>query len=85
MGRDAVISTIKSAERTNAMQKRNGTNHPVHAVVCGCSDPHCGAFHRAVVERTLPTPEEADATLKTAKSAKRSVAAQDKVGPPGDS
>lgn len=72
MGRDAVVSTIKSAERTNAMQKRNGTNHQVHAVVCGCSDPHCGAFHRMVEGRTLPTPEEADATLKGAKLAKRS-------------
>lgn len=72
MGRDAVINTIKSAERTNAMQKRNGTSHPVHAVVCGCSDPHCGAFHRIVKDRTLPTREEADATLKTVKLERRS-------------
>ncbi|GKT20114.1 hypothetical protein AVHY2522_24820 [Acidovorax sp. SUPP2522] len=79
MGRDAVISTIKSAERTNAMQKRSGTNHPVRAVVCGCSDPHCGAFHRLVKDRTLPTREEADAILKTIKLERRSARGPDGV------
>lgn len=45
MRRDAVIDTIKSEERTNSIQKRNGTNHPVRTTVCGCPDPRCGAWH----------------------------------------
>ncbi|MCJ9720114.1 hypothetical protein MOV66_02500 [Agrobacterium sp. SHOUNA12C] len=65
LSRGAIIDTIKSAERMNALQKRNGSNrYHVDAISCGCPDPNCGAFHRLRLERLLPTAEEAEATLR---------------------
>lgn len=69
MKRGAVVDTIKSEERTNALQKRNGTNFAVRTTICGCPDPNCGAWHTILEERPLPTPEEAAATLKKHKAA----------------
>jgi hypothetical protein len=69
--RGAIIDTIKSEERTNAIQKRNGTNHPVTVTVCGCPDPNCGAWHTLRKERTLPTAAEAELSLKESKAARR--------------
>ncbi|MGV3722292.1 MAG: hypothetical protein ACO1SX_15405 [Actinomycetota bacterium] len=62
--RDAIIDTIKSEERTNALRKRSGlTRHPIRAAACGCSDANCGAFHWIDKERTIPTAEKCTATL----------------------
>ncbi|MES2260088.1 MAG: hypothetical protein V4724_16320 [Pseudomonadota bacterium] len=71
MMRGAIVDMIKSEERTNAIQKRNGTNFAVTATVCGCPDPNCGGWHTIREERTLPTADEADATLKQRKAAVR--------------
>lgn len=68
MRRGAIIDTIKSEERTNAIQKRNGTSFAVTTTACGCPDPNCGAWHTIRDERPLPTAEEADATLKSRKN-----------------
>jgi hypothetical protein len=62
---------IKSEERTNAVQKRNGTSFAVTATVCGCPDPNCGGWHNIHEERPLPTPDEADKTLRQRKAAAR--------------
>jgi hypothetical protein len=63
--REAIIDTIKSEERMNAFQKRNGLlQHPVRVVSCGCPDPNCGAFHMIITERTIPTVEECTAIIK---------------------
>ena len=71
--RGAIVDTIKSEERTNAIQKRNGTHHPVRVTSCGCPDPNCGAWHTVIEERMLPTAEEATATLKSRKAARQVV------------
>jgi len=62
--RGAIIDTIKSGERLNAVQKRAGkTRHHVDVVSCGCPDDNCGAFHILRTERPLPTAQEAMNTL----------------------
>jgi hypothetical protein len=62
--RGAIIDTIKSEERINAVQKRAGkTMHHVDVVSCGCPDENCGAFHVLRSERPLPSGEEAEQTL----------------------
>lgn len=71
MRRGAVVDMIKSEERTNAIQKRGGTNFAVTATVCGCPDPNCGGWHTIREERPLPTPDEADETLRQRKAAVR--------------
>ena len=76
MLRGAIIDSIKSEQRAQAIRKRLGqTMHPIEAVVCGCPDPTCGAFHTIRIERTIPTPSEADRALlddkKTRKASKR--------------
>ena len=58
--RGAIIDTVKSEQRTNAIQKREGlTQHPVRVTSCGCPDPNCGAWHTILTDRTIPTAEEA--------------------------
>ena len=74
--RGAIIDTLKSEERTNAIQKRDGlTMHPVSVTSCGCPDPNCGAWHTIITERTLPTVAECEdiikANNKIRKAAKR--------------
>jgi len=69
--RGAIIDTIKSEERTNAIQKRNGTRHPVRVTPCGCPDPNCGAWHTIIEDCTLPSVDEAVATLKDSKTVGR--------------
>lgn len=67
--RDAIIDSVKSEHRANAIRKRQGlTRHPISAHSCGCPDPHCGAFHLIRTERTIPTAEEADAVLAADKA-----------------
>jgi hypothetical protein len=73
--RDAIIDSVKSEHRTNAIRKRRGlTRHPISAHSCGCPDPGCGAFHLIRIERTIPTAEEADAALVSAKKARKASA-----------
>jgi len=48
----------------NARRKRNGmTNHPVGVFSCGCPDFNCGAFHKIIEERTIPSVEECAALI----------------------
>ncbi len=73
--RGAIVDTIKSEHRTNAIQKRGGlTQHPVTVTSCGCPDPNCECWHTVRTERTIPTPEQAAERLsedrKTRKGAK---------------
>lgn len=72
MRRGAIIDTIKSEERTNAIQKRQGTPHLVRATVCGCPDPNCGAWHTIIEDRVLPTADGAVRILKSTKAARTS-------------
>jgi len=68
MRRDAVIDTQKGMEAVNSRQKREGTNFAVRSVQCGCPDIGCGAFHVVEASRPLPTPQQAEATLKQRKA-----------------
>jgi hypothetical protein len=62
--RGAIVDTIKSEHRINAIRKRRGlTGHPVRVTSCGCPDPNCGAFHVIETDRTVPTSEECAALL----------------------
>lgn len=70
--RSAIVDTIKSEERANAIQKREGTRNHVRVTACQCRDPHCGAWHTIVPERVLPTSAEADVLLKEHNKVKRS-------------
>lgn len=65
--RNAIIHTIKSQERANAQQKRDGTNNHVRTVACQCPDPDCGAFHTIEGQRPLPTAQDADEILRKSK------------------
>lgn len=64
--RGAIVDVIKSQERTNAIQKRDGlSKHPVRFTVCGCPDPNCGGWHTIVTDRQVPTADECDALLRS--------------------
>lgn len=77
--RAAIVDTVKSEHRTNAIQRREGlTAHPVTVTSCGCPDPACGCFHTIRTERKLPTTEEADALLVAAKSMKNALKRRNK-------
>lgn len=63
--RGAIVDVIKSQERTNAIQKREGlSNHPVRFTVCGCPDPKYGGWHTIVTDRQIPTADECEALLR---------------------
>ena len=65
LGRSAIVDIIKSRERTNSIQKREGlSDHPVRFTVCGCPDPNCGGWHTIETDRKAPTPEECHRLLK---------------------
>ena len=65
--RAAIVDTIKSEQRTNAIQRREGlTKHPVTVTSCGCPDPSCGCWHTIQTARTIATPEQAGADLAAA-------------------
>ena len=67
--RGAIIDTIMSEHRTNAIQCREGlTQHPVTVTSCGCPDPNCGCWHTIRTERFVPTAAEADAALAADKA-----------------
>ena len=86
MLRGAIIDSIKSEQRAQAIRKRLGqARHPIEAVVCGCPDPTCGAFHTVRTERTIRTPAEANRALfddkkirKASKRVLRAIAARKK-------
>ena len=74
--RGAIVDTIKSENRTNAIQRREGlTQHPVTVTSCGCPDPNCGCWHTIRTERTIPTPEEAIEHLADDKKARNAAKA----------
>jgi hypothetical protein len=57
--RDAIIDSVKSEHRTNAIRRRTGlTRHPIVGCSCGCPAPSCGAFYIIRTEQTIPTPEQ---------------------------
>lgn len=65
LSRNAIIDTIKSEARMNSLQNRSaGPRYHVDTVSCGCPDDNCGAFHAIRSDRPLPSPGEADATLR---------------------
>jgi len=71
--RGAIVDLIKSEERTNSIQKREGlTKHPIRATKCGCSTPECGGWHSILTDRTIPTPEECASILKDEKAGRKS-------------
>jgi hypothetical protein len=76
LGRDAIIDTIKSEQRANAIRKRLGqTKHPIcEAIPCGCPDPGCGAFHLIRTMRTIPTTDECKVILATDKKSRKTAA-----------
>lgn len=68
LGRTAIVDIIKSRERTNAIQKREGLlDHPVRFTVCGCPDPKCGGWHTIETDRKAPTAEECQRLIKADK------------------
>jgi hypothetical protein len=70
--RAAIVDLIKSRERTNSIQKRDGlTKHPIRATKCGCSTPDCGGWHSILTERTIPTAEQCDSILKEEKAKRK--------------
>ncbi len=67
--RGALVDLIRSQERTNAIQKREGlTAHPVRTTVCGCPDPDCGGWHNIIRKVTIPTSDECAQILKEEKA-----------------
>jgi len=63
--RNAIIDTIRSEEKMNSLQARSGgPRYHVDTISCGCPDDNCGAFHVVRTNRPLPSPDEADATLR---------------------
>lgn len=72
LGRAAIVDIIKSCERTNAIQKREGlTEHPVRFTVCGCPDPNCGGWHTIETDRQVPTSDECVQILKADNAARK--------------
>jgi len=70
--RGAIIDTVKSEQRTNAIQNRNGLKkHPVRVTSCGCPDPNCGAWHTLLTDRTIPTDEQCQQLLTQDKQSRK--------------
>jgi hypothetical protein len=64
LGRSAIVDTIESKERTNAIQKREGlTEHPVRFSVCG--------WHTIETNRKVPSQDECAEMLKADNSARK--------------
>jgi len=70
--RGAIIDTVKSEQRNNAVQNRNGLKkHPARVTSCGCPDPNCGASHTILPERTIPTDEQCRQLLMKDKKSRK--------------
>jgi len=66
--RDAIVELIRSEDRTNGIQRRNGKiRYHVDTVLCGCPADDCGGWHTIREARPLPTADEADTILKSRK------------------
>lgn len=62
--RDAIIDSVKTEHRMNAIRKRMGlAHHPFRVFSCGCPDPACGAAYVIDKSRRIPTCEECKALL----------------------
>ena len=73
LGRSAIVDIIKSQERTNAIQKREGlAEHPVRFIVCGCPDANCGGWHTIETNRKVPSQEECVEILKADNAVRKS-------------
>ncbi|WP_308721089.1 hypothetical protein [Komagataeibacter xylinus] len=63
--RDAIIDTRRNLNRMNAIQKRQGSvPYHTHFITCGCPDPICGAYPSIDKTRPLPSPQQAEQTLR---------------------
>ncbi|RYX80093.1 hypothetical protein EON83_30090 [bacterium] len=72
LSRSAIVDVIKSQERTNSIQKREGlTGHPIRFTVCGCNNPGCAGWHTIKTEQTIPSAEECAAIIKSDNSARK--------------
>ena len=72
LGPGAITDIVKSKERTNSIQKREGlTEHPVTFTVCGCPDPNCGGWHTIETDRKIPSADECKAILKADNKARK--------------
>lgn len=72
LGRRAIVDAVKSNERTNAKQRRDGlTDHPVTFTVCGCPDANCAGWHTIETDRKVPSGEECVAILKADNKARK--------------
>jgi hypothetical protein len=72
LSRSAIVDIIKSKERTNAIQKREGqTDRPVRFTVCGCPYPNCGGWHTIETDRFTPSSEECAAIIKVDNSTRK--------------
>ena len=72
LSRGALVDLIKSQERTNAIQKRDGlTQHPVRITVCGCPDPNCGGWHTILTGKKVPTEDECRSILQHEKAKRK--------------
>jgi hypothetical protein len=79
LGRSAIVDIIKSKERTNAIQKREGlTDRPVRFTVCGCPDPNCGGWHTIEADRKIPSSKECTAVIKADNMARKRKTAKKK-------
>ncbi|NLR74034.1 hypothetical protein [Leeia aquatica] len=77
--RSAIVDIIKSRERTQARQRREGLmHHPVYFTICGCPDPACGGWHTIDTTRTLPSTQDCAAIIKAANVARKQVKRQRK-------
>jgi hypothetical protein len=71
--RGAIVDVIKSAERTNAIQRRTGLlDRAVRFTTCGCPDPVCGGWHTIDLARPRPTAQEYDALIRVDNKARAS-------------
>jgi hypothetical protein len=70
--RGAIVDVIKSRERMNAIQKREGlSKHPTHFTLCGCPDPDCGGWHTIITCLEVPTDEDCKQILRAHNKARK--------------
>lgn len=72
LGRAALTDIIKSQERTNSIQKREGlSNHPVTFTVCGCPGPRYGGWHTIRIDRLVSSEADCDAIIEADNSTRK--------------
>lgn len=71
--RGAIVKVIKSAERTNAIQRRAGLlDHAVRFITCARPYPACGGWHTLDLARTCPSAQKCDALIRVDNRARAS-------------